>query len=103
VTLLLRKSNVQARIEGWVQCSGDEDYCVLEDERLVGRIYADVILAWLNGPQSVAPATSCLSRLKRTGDRNSAAAASIGPMAVPSDALCRATRSRQHVLPGSLF
>ena len=44
MTLLLRKTIVQALKEGWVQCSADEDYCVLEDERVVGRIYADVIL-----------------------------------------------------------
>jgi hypothetical protein len=44
MTLLLRKSNAQARIEGWVQVWTDDDHCVIDDERVVGRIRAEVIL-----------------------------------------------------------
>ena len=42
--LLLRKSNAQAHIEGWVDGWADDDYCVIENERVVGRFRAEVIL-----------------------------------------------------------
>ena len=63
MTLLLRKSSAQAALEGWVQCSVDEDYGVLEDERVLGRIYADVILGlakwrWAIKGTSYGPATT---------------------------------------------
>jgi len=42
--LLLRKTNVQARIDGWIAVWADDDYCVIENERVVGCIRAEVIL-----------------------------------------------------------
>ena len=44
MTLLLRKSNVQALKEGWVQVWADDDFSVIENERAVGCIRAEVIL-----------------------------------------------------------
>src|SRR5215471_18081486 len=41
---LFRKSNVQALKEGWVQVWADDDFCVIDDERVVGCIRAEVIL-----------------------------------------------------------
>ena len=40
MTLLLRRANAQARIEGWVDCWANDDYAVIDDERVVGRIHA---------------------------------------------------------------
>jgi len=36
MSLLLRKSSAQALKEGWVQVRADDDYCVVENERVVG-------------------------------------------------------------------
>ena len=44
MTLLLRKSNTQAPIEGWVTGWADTDYTVLDGERIVGRIYREQLL-----------------------------------------------------------
>jgi hypothetical protein len=44
VTLLLRKSSAQARIEGWdPRNRSDDDYAVVDDT-IVGRIYREMIL-----------------------------------------------------------
>jgi hypothetical protein len=44
MTLLLRKSSAQARIEGWESDNwSDGDYAVVEDT-IVGRIYREMIL-----------------------------------------------------------
>ncbi len=44
MTLLLRKSSAQARIEGWESSNWpDDDYAVVEDT-IVGRIYREMIL-----------------------------------------------------------
>src|SRR5260370_15744569 len=44
MTLLLRKSSAQARIEGWDPCNGsDDDYAVVDDT-IVGRIYREMII-----------------------------------------------------------
>jgi hypothetical protein len=43
MTLLLRKSSAQARIEGWDSSIwGDDDYAVVDDTK-VGRIYRELI------------------------------------------------------------
>ena len=44
MTLLLRKSNVQAPKEGWAQVWNDDDFCVIDDQRVVGCIRTEVIL-----------------------------------------------------------
>ena len=47
MTLLLRKSSAQARIEGWnPSIWGDDDYAVVEDT-IVGRIYREMIIGKL--------------------------------------------------------
>jgi hypothetical protein len=47
MTLLLRKSSAQARIEGWdLSIWGDDDYAVVDDT-IVGRIYREMILGKL--------------------------------------------------------
>ena len=44
MTLLLRKSSAQARIEGWESGNWpDDDYAVV-DNTIVGRIYREMIL-----------------------------------------------------------
>jgi hypothetical protein len=44
MTLLLRKSSAQARIEGWAPCNrGHDDYAVVDDT-IVGRIYREMII-----------------------------------------------------------
>ena len=44
MTLLLRRSSAQARIEGWdPNISGEDDYAVVDDT-IVGRIYREMIL-----------------------------------------------------------
>ena len=43
MTLLLHKANAQARIEGWVQVWTEDHYCVIDDERAVGCIRAEVV------------------------------------------------------------
>jgi len=44
MTLLLRKSSAQARIEGWDPSNrSDDDYAVVDDT-IVGRIYREMIL-----------------------------------------------------------
>src|ERR1700719_2606763 len=43
MTLLLRKSSVQARIEGWDPRNRSDDYAVVDDT-IVGRIYREMIL-----------------------------------------------------------
>ena len=44
MTLLLRKSSAQARIEGWdPRNRSDDDYAVVDDT-IVGRIYREMIL-----------------------------------------------------------
>ncbi len=44
MTLLLRKSSAQARIEGWdPRNRNDDDYAVVDDT-IVGRIYREVII-----------------------------------------------------------
>jgi hypothetical protein len=44
VTLLLRKTRVQAVISGWnPEIWGEDDYCVVDADRVVGRIYPEVI------------------------------------------------------------
>jgi hypothetical protein len=44
LTLILRKTRVQARIEGWnPDIWGDDDFCILDGETCVGRIYPEVI------------------------------------------------------------
>jgi hypothetical protein len=43
-TLILRKTKAQARIAGWTpQIWSEYDYCVLDGERVVGRIYPELI------------------------------------------------------------
>jgi len=42
MTLILRKTKAQARIEGWDQSWSDTDYTVLDNERIVGRIYREM-------------------------------------------------------------
>ena len=42
--LFLRKTNVQALKEGWAQVWADDDFCVIDNERVVGCIRAEVIL-----------------------------------------------------------
>ena len=43
MTLLLRKSSAQARIEGWVPSNrGNDDYAVVDDT-IVGRIHREMI------------------------------------------------------------
>jgi hypothetical protein len=46
--LLLRKANVQAALEGRAQGWADDDHCVIEDERVVGRIYREAQLGELD-------------------------------------------------------
>ena len=47
MTLLLRKSSAQARIEGWdPRNRNDDDYAVVDDT-IVGRIYREVIIGKL--------------------------------------------------------
>ena len=44
MALLLRKSNAQARIEGWDPRNlSDDDYAVVDDT-IVGRIYREMVL-----------------------------------------------------------
>jgi hypothetical protein len=44
LTLILRKTRIQARIAGWnPDIWGEDDYCVLDGERDVGRIYPELI------------------------------------------------------------
>jgi hypothetical protein len=44
MTLLLRKSSAQARIEGWdPRNRSDDDYAVVDD-MIVGRIYREMII-----------------------------------------------------------
>jgi hypothetical protein len=44
MTLLVRKSSAQARIEGWdPRDRGEDDYAVVDDT-IVGRIYREMIL-----------------------------------------------------------
>src|SRR5260370_42295627 len=44
MTLLLRKSSAQARVEGWESGNWpDDDYAVVDDT-IVGRIYREMIL-----------------------------------------------------------
>jgi hypothetical protein len=44
LTLLLRKTKAQARIAGWnPDIWGDDDHCILDGERVVGRIYLELI------------------------------------------------------------
>jgi hypothetical protein len=44
MTLLLRKSSAQARIEGWdPRNRSDDDYAVVDDT-IVGRIYREIII-----------------------------------------------------------
>jgi hypothetical protein len=43
-TLLLRKTRVQAIHSGWnPDIWGEDDYCILDGDRVVGRIYPEVI------------------------------------------------------------
>ena len=49
MTLLLRKANAQAHIEGWVDGCADTDYAVLDGERIVGRIYQEFSWASRSG------------------------------------------------------
>ena len=42
MTLIIRKTKAQARIAGWnPDIWGDDDYCILDGERDVGRIYPE--------------------------------------------------------------
>jgi hypothetical protein len=44
LTLILRRTYVQARVAGWdPKIWSHDDYCVLDGERVVGRIYPDTI------------------------------------------------------------
>jgi hypothetical protein len=44
MTLLLRRSSAQARIEGWgPNIWGEDDYAVVDDT-IVGRIYREMII-----------------------------------------------------------
>jgi hypothetical protein len=42
--LILRKQNAQARLEGRDQGWADTDYAVLDNKRVVGRIYYEVLI-----------------------------------------------------------
>jgi hypothetical protein len=44
MTLILRKQNAQARTQGKDQGWAETDYAVLDQGRVVGRIYQDTIL-----------------------------------------------------------
>ena len=44
MTLLLRKSSAQARIEGWDPRNRSEDDYAVVDDTIVGRIYREMIL-----------------------------------------------------------
>ncbi len=45
MTLILRKSRAQARIEGWVDRNWpDDDYAIVDDATVVGRIYREMII-----------------------------------------------------------
>jgi hypothetical protein len=44
MTLLLRKSSAQARIEGWDPRNRSEDDYAVVDDPIVGRIYREMIL-----------------------------------------------------------
>jgi hypothetical protein len=47
MTLLLRKTRVQARIEGLDLCGwSEDDYAVVDGESRVGRIYREIIHGW---------------------------------------------------------
>jgi hypothetical protein len=44
LTLLLRKTKAQALIAGWnPNIWGEDDYCILDGDVVVGRIYAEII------------------------------------------------------------
>jgi hypothetical protein len=44
MTLIQRKTKVQARIAGWnPDIWSDDDYCILDGETCVGRIYPELI------------------------------------------------------------
>jgi hypothetical protein len=45
MTLLLRRSRVQARIEGWANANRpDDDYAIVDNADVVGRIYREIII-----------------------------------------------------------
>ncbi len=45
MTLLLRRSRVQARIEGWTNANRpDDDYAIIDGTTVVGRIYREMII-----------------------------------------------------------
>jgi hypothetical protein len=45
MTLILRRSSVQARIEGWANANRPEDdYAILDNTTIVGRIYREMII-----------------------------------------------------------
>jgi hypothetical protein len=45
MTLLLRKSSAQARIEGWANANRpDDDYAIVDNADVVGRIYREMII-----------------------------------------------------------
>jgi hypothetical protein len=44
LTLLLRKTKAQALISGWnPNVWGEDDYCILDGDCIVGRIYPEII------------------------------------------------------------
>ncbi len=43
MTLLLRKTRAHARIQGWSEGWSEDDYVILDGERVVGRIYRQQI------------------------------------------------------------
>ena len=44
-TLILRKTEAQSLIEGWnPKIWSEDDYCILDGEQIVGRIYPEVVL-----------------------------------------------------------
>ena len=44
MALLLRKSNAQARIEGWDPRNRSDDDYAMVDDTIVGRIYREMII-----------------------------------------------------------
>jgi hypothetical protein len=45
MTLILRRSRAQAKIEGWVDRNWpDDDYAIVDDTIVVGRIYREMII-----------------------------------------------------------
>jgi hypothetical protein len=76
MTLLLRKSSAQARIEGWAPCNRSEDDYAVVDDTIVGRIYREMII----GKTEVEVVPAADSR-GRSGEANPAAKSGNGQYA----------------------